>query len=252
MPAPRSQAGEAVLHVALVLTNLLGRLSPWLLMPVWVGLAILASRSWKGLSHLAAITSLAFTLCDGISLALLPRARRSFGPVSPPLLALAVFRTGVTLIAGLLWPNGTGLAMACALHLAITLISLYATWIEPFRLGVTEARLCSSKLNGGTPLRLLHITDLHVERITQRERELLRLVETLAPDATVLTGDYLNLSFLHDAEAQADTCRLLDGICRLSRGPVFAVTGSPPVDVPDVVPVLTCVYVASSSETEMT
>jgi predicted MPP superfamily phosphohydrolase len=133
------------------------------------------------------------------------------------------------------WP---GLLLATALGLAVTAVLLYATWIEPFRVGVTHTHLRSNKLDGYAPLRLLHLTDLHVAHITSRERSMVRLAEKLAPDLVVLTGDYLNLSFVHDAHAQAEAHDLLGRLCTATRAPTFAITGSPPVDRPDVVPAI--------------
>jgi hypothetical protein len=54
------------------------------------------------------------------------------------------------------------------------------------------------------PLRIVHISDPHIERLTHRERDALRLVEDLSPDLILMTGDYLNISFLNDAQARED------------------------------------------------
>ena len=83
-------------------------------------------------------------------------------------------------------------------QLGLSLMATYACWVEPARLGVTQIALRSPRLNGCPPLRLLHISDLHVERITRRERRLLRWVEQLTPDAIVITGDYLNISYTRE------------------------------------------------------
>ena len=226
------------LHFALILTDLLGRIDPLMLTPAWLALAIIACWPWGTLRLPAAAMSLAFTLTDGISLALLPRMGRSFGPVTPPLLALALVRTGLAFVAGLLWAAWPSLLFTAALGLAISAASVYATWIEPFRVGVTQAELRSPKLSDHSPLRLLHITDLHIERITARERKLLRLAKELAPDVIVLTGDYLNLANVYDSDAQATAHDLLARLCESARGPVYATTGSPPVDRSDVVPAI--------------
>jgi hypothetical protein len=85
-------------------------------------------------------------------------------------------------------------------------------------------------------VRLLHISDLHVERFTGREETLLATVEELDPDLIVLTGDYLNLSYVHDPDAHHDARELLYRLCEISACPIFAVTGSPPVDPRGVVP----------------
>jgi predicted MPP superfamily phosphohydrolase len=225
--------GVRPLHIALVLTDLLGRIHPLMLTPAWLALAAIACWPWGGLRLPAAALSLAFTLADGVSLALLPRLGRSFGPITPSLLALVL-----TFAAGLLWTTWPSLLLTAVLQLGIWAASCYATWIEPFRIGVTQAELHSPKLDGHAPLRLLHISDLHVERITPREQTLLRMVEEIAPDAIVLTGDYLNLAYVYDAKAQAEAHDLLARLCDITPGPVYATTGSPPVDRSDVVPLI--------------
>ncbi|MEA3339298.1 MAG: hypothetical protein U9R15_04970 [Chloroflexota bacterium] len=230
-----------LLHTALVLSGSLGRVSPLALAPTWLALAAVACWPWvrgagTNLAPTVAVMSLFFTLADGVGLALLPRTGRSFGPVTPPLLALTLIRTIFTFVIGLLPASWPSLALTAMLQLAITIASLYATWIEPFRIGVTRAELRSPKLDGHTPLRLLHITDLHIERITARERELLRLAEELSPDAILITGDYLSISSVHDERSLAEARDLLARLC--ASGPVYAITGSPPVDLPEVVPAI--------------
>ena len=224
------------LHIALVLTDVLGRIHPLSLAPAWLSLAAIACWPWSALRLPAAGLSLAFTVIDGSGLALLPRRGRSFGPVTPPLFALALIHTVLTLITGILWATQPGLLLTTTLNIAVSGAFLYATWIEPFRIGVTQAELHSPKLNDHASLRLLHISDLHVERTTAREEILLRMVEELAADVIVLTGDYLNLAYVYDAEAQADAHDVLERLCDVAHGPVYAITGSPPVDRTEIVP----------------
>lgn len=244
MPTPKPKYNPGLLHTALVLSGSLTPIPPLALALAWLALAAVACWPWAragaNLASTVAVMSLFFTLADGISLALLPRRGRSFGPVTPPLLALTLARTTLTFAVGLLWDAFPGLLLTTGLNLAISAVSIYATWIEPFRIGVTRAELRSPKLDGHTPLRLLHITDLHIERITARERELLRLVEELAPDAIVLTGDYLTLSSIHNTVSQSETHDLLARLCDTAgpRCPIYAVTGSPPVDLSTVVPAI--------------
>jgi predicted MPP superfamily phosphohydrolase len=226
------------LHIALVLTDLVGHAHPLVLTPAWMALAAIACWPWGTLRVPVAVLSLAFTIADGTGLALLPRMGRSFGPVTPPLLALALIHTALALTAGHLWATLPGLLLTSAVNLAISGAFLYATWIEPFYIGVTQVELRSPKLNGHTPLRLLHISDVHVERTTAREERLLRLVEELDPDVIVITGDYLNLTYVYDTKAQADAHDLLARLCDIARGPIYAITGSPPVDRTDVVPLI--------------
>jgi predicted MPP superfamily phosphohydrolase len=161
---------------------------------------------------------------------------RSFGPVTPPLLALTFVRASLTFAAGLLWNSWPALLGLTVVQLAIAAASLYATWIEPFRIGVTHANLRSPRLGGSGPVRLLHVSDLHVERVTPRERGLLDLAREMDPDLVVLTGDYLNLSSVRDPAAQAEVRDLLAELCERTNAPVYAITGSPPVDLRGVVP----------------
>jgi predicted MPP superfamily phosphohydrolase len=236
------------LHVALVLTDVLGRIPPLLMTFTWLALAVIASWTWRGArANLVPVVvmSLAFILGDWATLALLPLLGRSFGPVTPPLLGLALVRTGLTLAIGWLWAatgralavaGWPGLAVDAVLQLAITVLVIYATWIEPFHIRVTQDTLRSPKLGGRIPLRLLHLSDLHVERIAPRERDMLRLVGEISPDVVVITGDYLNLSSVYDPQAQAAARDLLARLCETAHVPIYAITGSPPVDRTDVVP----------------
>jgi hypothetical protein len=197
------------------------------LLGVWLAATALAAWANAWLSLVFGVLALA----DGASLAALPRFERSFGPPQLPWLALLTLRLALALGASRLpdpWALATGVSLEAALSLAAT----YACWIEPFRLGVTRVALRSSRLNGFAPLRLLHISDLHVERITARERRLLEWVEQLLPDVIVITGDYLNISYTYDETAQRQT---REWLARLrAPGGVFAIQGSPLVDPPEV------------------
>ena len=78
------------------------------------------------------------------------------------------------------------------------------------------------------PIRILHLTDFHVERVTRREERVLALASELRPDVIVYTGDLLSFSYVDDPTAQAD-CRALMSKLAAPLG-VFAVTGTPLVD----------------------
>jgi len=225
-----------VLHVVLVATELLGRVQPLGLTPAWVALAAVACWPWDHLRIPVAALSLLFAALDGMGLALLPRLERSFGPVTPSLLALTLVRTGITFLSGLLWPTLPGLVGVVFAQIAIAAVSVYATWVEPFALRITRAALVSPKLDADASVRLLHISDMHVERWTRREERLLAVVEELDPDLIVMTGDYLNLSYIRDGDAHQHARQVLNGICERSSCPIYAITGSPPVDLRDVVP----------------
>jgi hypothetical protein len=169
----------------------------------------------------------AFMLGDWALLAALPRFGKSFGPAKPPAMALAILRLPFALLPPL---------AAVLLQMTGTALVVYGFWIEPHRVRLTRQTLRSAKLNSGPPLRVLHLGDLHIERITGRERQLIDLVKTLDVDLILFSGDFLNLSYLRDPAAW-EAVRWVMGQLSAPRG-VFAVTGSPAVDLPDVVPQL--------------
>jgi predicted MPP superfamily phosphohydrolase len=166
-------------------------------------------------------------LGDWALLAALPRARKSFGPAKPPTLILACLR---------LLPSLLPLPPALALQILGTALVVYGFWIEPHRLTLTQQTLATSNLKPGPPLRLLHLGDLHMERFTVREQQLLDLARSAAPDVIVFSGDFLNLSNLRDRAAWEDVRKVL----RALHAPlgVYVVTGSPAVDLTEVVPQL--------------
>jgi len=193
------------LHIALVTTNELQDLSTRLVFAVIVINALLVTGMWAALN----------TVADGLLvgaghfmaamfnwwlLQQLPKRNRSYGPDKPSALALSALMGAELIIPGILslpfWTGWLFLAL-------VTAVAYYATWIEPFRLEVTQQSLTTDKWPAtDKPLRLLHISDLHVERITQRERELNRLIENLQPDIIVFTGDFVNISYNQDETAE--------------------------------------------------
>ena len=166
-----------------------------------------------------------FFLGDLLILALLPRYRRSFGPPKPPTLILAILRIPFAFLP---------LPAAIPLQLLGTLIVVYGFWIEPHRLTITHQRLSSPKLAAGRPVRILHLGDLHVERITDRERKLNALIHELQPDIILFSGDVLNLSNIEDPQAW-EAARTVMGEWQAPGG-VYVVTGSPAVDLEHVFP----------------
>ncbi len=72
--------------------------------------------------------------------------------------------------------------------------------------------------------------------MTGRERQLNHLIRELNPDLILFSGDFINLSYLRDPVAwQAAREVMMGWSAPLG---VYAVTGSPAVDLPDVIPQL--------------
>ena len=168
-----------------------------------------------------------FMASDWVMNALLPRFEKSYGSPQPATLALAFPRT----LFGLL-----PLPIAVFFQAVGSALAFYGLWIEPHRITVTRQSLRSPKLRPGSPIRILHFGDLHVERITARERQLVDLVSSLRPDLVLFSGDLLNTSNLRDPETWA-ACRWV--LERLSAPlGVFLVAGSSAADPADVMPEL--------------
>ncbi len=237
--------GENPFYTLLLLTEKPGKWSPWLVAPLPLALAGLAGWAWAyaagpawGWSTAGLLLGLA--LADWALLALLPRSGSSFGPIQPPFMALSLLRglgaVLVALVLGLVSQPPVA-APAAALpwllqasaQVALWLLLAYGSLVEPFRIQVSRLELVIPQLaNPGGPLRIVQLSDLHVERLTRRDRALPGLVAGLEPDLVVLTGDYLNTTYNDDPQAIADLDELLARLQAIPR--CYAIWGSPEVD----------------------
>jgi len=251
-----------------LLQRLLPRGEPGTSMPLWPGFtaalflgaaAVFSYLAWRLLgaagmersrsAGLAALILLGFGLLDWALLAALPRLGLSYGAITRGLLGITGLRLGAfAILTGALlalggWarlggptgfsaqPPPNGLYLLVILNAMLTGLAVYGLYFEPFDLRTTTVRLAGPVRSDGEPLRILQISDIHVERITRRERALLERVEQLKPDLIVLTGDYTNLDYIEDPQALQDTRYLLSQLS--APYGVYAVTGS--VDIPPLV-----------------
>ncbi|MFN8595829.1 MAG: metallophosphoesterase [Anaerolineae bacterium] len=227
-------------HGVLMFSTRLSRLPTWLLAIYVEVLTLLVLLVWAlrmeslntGLA--VGVGFLAFAMVDWATLAQLPRRGRSFGPVAPSLIAFTAVRALITIAAALLpvGPLWTATLVEIS-NFALTGYLLESLWGEPFRVTLTRLTLKSPKLHGAPPLRVMHLSDLHIERLTLRERKVLRLIDQLRPDVIVYTGDLINFSYLDDDRARTD-CRTFLSQLRAPLG-VYAVTGTPLIDTPEIV-----------------
>lgn len=217
------------LHTLLVNTNRMQRLPVGAIAGLIVVNALVVGAVWLPRGSAGVLVVLGFVVAIVGNWALLLRLRtsgRSFGPERPSVIALTILYMVLACIIGSLsdWWWLTWAAMA-----VISGVVYYSTWVEPFRLGVTRERFVTSKLKAGAkPLRVLQIGDIHVERVTPRERELNRLVKELEADLIVFTGDFVNLSNTHDPESE-QAIREIIGEWRAPLG-VYCVSGTPLVE----------------------
>lgn len=234
---PPTGIASPMLHRVILFTDWLARAS-W---PVQIGFfalyAILITLAWGAAleSHrsgvpFAAIT-LGFIAVDWFALAQLPRRGRSFGPVGPPVILFGALRSFFSITLALLASQPILASMLLLVgQLAITGYALDSMWGEPFRLGVTRLAYRHDKLDSAPPIRILHLTDFHIERLTAREHQVLDLINEHRPDMIVYTGDLLSFSYVDDPQAQAE-CRRLMSQLSAPLG-VYAVPGTPLVDTP--------------------
>lgn len=166
-----------------------------------------------------------FFMLDWLMLALLPAFQRSFGPPQPPVFLLAFMRLPFAV---------TPYPVNFVLQTIGSLLVFYGFWIEPHRLTLSYQTLLTPKLKNGTKLRVLHLGDLHVERITRREKKLQELIKELQPDLILFSGDILNLSYNRDPIA-LEHARQLMKEWQAPLG-VYAVAGSPAVDLAEILP----------------
>ena len=231
--------GENPFHTLLLLTEKPGEWAAWKVAPIPLALAAVSGLVWAWTMGEAAcgwvvgLGLLLFAAADWGLLALLPRLGVSFGAHQLPFMALTVLRWVVAMLAAVLalwWPLPALVALALV-QLLVWGVAAYGTLVEPFRVKVTHLEILSAKLsNPGSHLRIVQISDLHVERLTRRERDLPALVAKLATDLIVLSGDFLSSSYNKDPQALADLRTLLEQF----HAPVgvYAVLGTIEVDLP--------------------
>lgn len=186
-------------------------------------LIIAIPPTWKNLINTAGLW--AFFLLDWLILALLPHFNKSYGPAKPPTVALAILRTFFTILP---------FPISAIAQVIGTCILIYGLWIEPHQIHVTYQKLTTDKFFPNKSMHLLHIGDLHLERITKRERQLISLIDSLNPDIILFSGDILNLSYLNDKQAKEAAQTILSQF-HAPLG-VFLVSGSPAVDLPEILP----------------
>ena len=167
---------------------------------------------------------LVFFTVDWLLIAGLGRSGRSFGPAKIIVLVLAVLRVPFALLP---------FAWNLSFEIAGTLLVVYGFWIEPFWVDLHLETISSEKLSPRKTFRVLHLGDLHMERITRREKWILQKVRECTPDLIVFSGDVLNLSYLKDETAQADALAFFNSLSAPLG--IYGVSGSPAVDKPEFI-----------------
>lgn len=164
----------------------------------------LAIRGWQA--------SLIFTFLDLLWFNILPLLNLSYGPALVPWLFFLLFRSAMLFVWLLCmqWMaqrkaklvSGVWLGLLLLPNLLLLGFGIYSFGIEPFNLTVTRIQVAAPGV--ARRLRIVQLSDLHIEGITSRERRLPDLVESLHPDLIVLTGDYANVEDPIDPQVVGD------------------------------------------------
>jgi predicted MPP superfamily phosphohydrolase len=181
---------------------------------------------------LGCLINLGFFLIDLFWLNALPIYNLSYGPVRPALFGFTFLRTGfffvwLFILVGICLQGKRNIQKSCHWLLVIPNILLlglgiYGAYIEPFQLAVSQVEISVKGLEH--PVRIVQLSDTHVERTTPRERALPQLVESLEPDIIVITGDFINESYTNDPLTR-DALRDVVGQLRAKYG-VYGVNGN--------------------------
>jgi predicted MPP superfamily phosphohydrolase len=155
-----------------------------------------------------------FCLADWLLLWSLPHLRLSFAPeITLPLVVTLLVRLIVFL--GLLGPallarwrgrvrgvdvrTRSAAVLFLVVNLGLSGVQVDAYVVEPLLVETTDLELVSADLDPlASPVRIVHLTDVHIERSSYREAAIVRKVNALEPDIIVFTGDFVNLSYLSD------------------------------------------------------
>lgn len=215
--------------------------------PLWTSLAG-ASLWWlatrRGKIALAILLSmLLFSAFDLIMFKSLPYLGLSFGPARVPYAFLAIVR-GVTtlgtagvliayLVARWLWSPKSMPRRSSPLYFAVPLLVnlsisgclVDGLFLEPSTVAPERITVQSHQWTpGAAPLRIVQLSDTHMEQLTRREQDAVRLVNDQKPDLILLTGDYLSIEESDNPRSLADFRHMI-GQLRAKYG-IYAVWGN--------------------------
>jgi predicted MPP superfamily phosphohydrolase len=170
-----------------------------------------------------------FVAGDRLLLSAVGYLKISFGPIYPQWFMMTCFRGGLIIFSAIIstpFPVAWSYPCLVATEAICSLVFIWGMCLEPRKIHRSDLTLQSNSLKN--PLKILHITDLHIERLTRREISILELIENVQPELIFLTGDYLNLSNVEDSNAHR---ALFEFLSQLSAPMgIYATLGSPAPD----------------------
>jgi len=144
---------------------------------------------------------LGFGLADLLGQAVQHPLRIAYPPLTPAWFTLLLGRTVISAgAAGLALLRGDRRAsrdpvqaVSLAAHLSLTVATAYACFYEA---NVLRTRRVQVDVPGWAgALRIVHLSDLHIERLTRRDEAMIAAVRAARPDLLLLTGDYISIDW---------------------------------------------------------
>ncbi|MEM7131280.1 MAG: metallophosphoesterase [Chloroflexota bacterium] len=181
-------------------------------------LSRIRGKSSASIARWGALILVVFAFVDWGLLTALPLLDLSFGPVGLPLLGITIVRCSFIWMSHRLWlimgslketnvsetSHGSFVVSMLILQLLITGCEVNGLYFEPFNVGITSVEIPAETQSNGQELKIVQLSDLHMEYITKRERQVVEQVMGLKPDLIVLTADFLNTSYTYDDETHTD------------------------------------------------
>lgn len=78
---------------------------------------------------------------------------------------------------------------AFSILMTVLAVGIYAYLIEPFWIEITHSPL---NYNNGNPLKVVQLSDLHIQNIGRREEAILSALKDLHPDLIIMSGDVID------------------------------------------------------------
>jgi predicted MPP superfamily phosphohydrolase len=174
---------------------------------------------------------LSFILVDFVWLRSLPSLGISYGSGNPTFILFSILRVGFFVLCVSLQfvlrqveVNILHLSLWSSIvpNLLLLGFGIYGFCIEPFELTETHIEIQVPGLSH--PVRIIQLSDIHVEHTTKREQSLPEFVESLHPDMIVITGDLINESYVNNPQTIEDLRELVGKFYALLG--VYAVNGN--------------------------
>jgi predicted MPP superfamily phosphohydrolase len=135
-------------------------------------------------------------------------------------------------------PPAWSFAVFLVIQAALLGSMIYASLVEPFKVGWREVEVRldpghdqdagPGQGQGTSLIKILLISDLHLDRWGDREEKVLEMARKFEPDLVLWPGDFTNLSFVGDEVTLKQTREFILELCALA--PVYASRGTREVD----------------------